>query len=362
MSSTINPDNTYNDEGDKNNNTLPECIQQILTGNDDDRSCCSQCRGQDVERVLRCSRCRVAHYCSIECQKRHFPFHKAGCKRIARLLQSHESQDILADSLVVLGYRETDTISNGSYYYRKALYYYLERFQKMGSLEDDDSAASTILSLEDKILFLMIVLGGNQKVMMEWCCKVSKSPRSTYYNNNTGGDTTQLFQAQGLMKNDATYQCLCLLAAMRSLAEYRREQNVTTTIEDAERNLSLETAPKLNNNNEIQSYLLSAIEKSDDGDGRIDDLLSKEIRLLICAIRHHGTEEYLTHLRDTIPLTPAHAPKLLSGGGNTDSNDDGLAPMEFWYLYQDCFFLTPGLNNVLHEFLPEEDEEEEEEY
>ena len=67
------------------------------------------------------------------------------------------------------------------------------------------------------------------------------------------------------------------------------------------------------------------------------------------AIRYHDSENCLIHLRDTIPFTRDRAPTLFAGV------IDNPAPPELWMMFQDCFFENPGLHNILHEFLPEED-------
>ncbi|KAI9032966.1 hypothetical protein DFJ74DRAFT_650332, partial [Hyaloraphidium curvatum] len=43
--------------------------------------CAREGKGEEAGNYKRCSRCRVARYCSVECQKEHWPRHKANCKR-----------------------------------------------------------------------------------------------------------------------------------------------------------------------------------------------------------------------------------------------------------------------------------------
>ena len=117
---------------------------------------CAHCRQEqspETTALLRCSRCRVVHYCSRECQKSNFPLHKKCCKQIdkcrTQLLPKEEgnsnigggaaatsstsssmdSQYLLARTILELAYRSTDTIERGKTIYQCALleYYKLMR-------------------------------------------------------------------------------------------------------------------------------------------------------------------------------------------------------------------------------------------
>ena len=46
-----------------------------------DNSCCRACK-KVSKNLKRCSRCRVAVYCSVECQRHHWAEHKTTCKKI----------------------------------------------------------------------------------------------------------------------------------------------------------------------------------------------------------------------------------------------------------------------------------------
>jgi hypothetical protein len=46
-----------------------------------DNSCCNACQ-KVPENLKRCSRCRTAVYCSVECQRQHWAQHKKACKKV----------------------------------------------------------------------------------------------------------------------------------------------------------------------------------------------------------------------------------------------------------------------------------------
>mmetsp|Transcript_41236 Transcript_41236/g.67691 ORF Transcript_41236/g.67691 Transcript_41236/m.67691 type:complete len:144 (-) Transcript_41236:73-504(-) len=139
----------------------------------------------------------------------------------------------------------------------------------------------------------------------------------------------------GLMKLMATYRCD--LGALDVYKEMMQE-NAAGVLEYS---LSV---------NDIFNHVSSFLMGEAQHDGRVElDCLPESIQKVISAIRHHGNENCLIHLRDTIPFTKDHAPTLFAGV------IDNPAPPELWMMFQDCFFETPALNNILHEFLPEED-------
>lgn len=97
---------------------------------------CLHCR-KDLSELsaLRCSRCKVVHYCSRECQKSNFSLHKSFCKKIHRLANDENASGAtederkelrydLAYTILTLGYKSTDTIDRGKYIYERALLEY----------------------------------------------------------------------------------------------------------------------------------------------------------------------------------------------------------------------------------------------
>jgi MYND finger len=316
------------DEDMRSNPTLNDAkrVQAILQGASAPRPVCSQCRVKEEDlpgRMLRCSRCQMSHYCSAKCQKKHFSFHKHSCKSIAdlhahlergngslpiggkenqRTYETWEMASILSslgDHLVETGYRETDTIENGSVFYRHALRKYINVLSL-----DSEAFFDASSPVEDKILLLLVLLGGDEDTIREWM-QYTESPRKVYYDEPAIGD------------QDVTFLMVCrLLVLMRSLAKYRCEN------------------PEAD---------------------EICHRTKKSIQDLVATIQAKGKGRYLIYLRDSIPLNPEDTPELFRGGPGKNNEEVKSTTREFWLLFQDCFFLTPGLNSVLHEFVPEDE-------
>lgn len=304
---------------------IPQCVQAVIIGgpNDNEQPRCTGCRVHD--KVFRCARCQVAHYCSQACQKKHFAFHKKLCKQVSTLRGTVEqewghhdvtdSQNSLIDSLsdlittfIVMGYRETDTVNNGRFYYRKALQYSVV-LARLCNTRNDESCH------DDLVLLLLGILGASPSTIWAWCTE-TQSPRQNYF-------TTELEQwdaasnvfttPHALSSDDFNFHMVGLLVLMRVLANQRQQQQQQQT--DALDNVTV--------------------------------VVPQQIELLLSSLKAHNHIQALIHLRDTIPFSPLHAPKLASSD---------KVPEEIWYLYQDCFFTTPGVNNILHEFIPEDDD------
>jgi hypothetical protein len=208
-----------------------------------------------------------------------------------------------------MGYRETDTVHNGRFYYRPALQAWMEAWTSFGPRRFFDDC------LEDVLLILLAILRVDRKTLAEWCL-ASNSPRQQRY-----GD---------LEADDFPLQMARLLQSMHALAEYRREQAVLTV---------LETSPSNPLPHEAYGYIRSYLS----GQGT----LVEDIQSLIRGMQRHGHGRVLRHLRDTIPWGPDQAPNLIRMQG---------APFEMWSLCQDSIFTTPGVNDILHDFLPEDDD------
>ncbi|CAB9520502.1 expressed unknown protein [Seminavis robusta] len=295
-------------------------VLKIVRGEGGPRPVCSQCRIQESDiivegkKMLRCSRCKVAHYCGGVCQKKHFPFHKHSCRDIAeQLVEPGSSCIALGESLVKMGYRETDTIDNGAVYYRAALSSFLDVFR--GEKQDTSNNNQT-LEVKDKVLALLVILGGDTETMLEWLGCIHSNGKSGHDNQSTSKGKEQP-KHDFAAEDDATFQILSLLVNMRHVA--RREQQQSTEPE--------------------QTAMEHTTEKE-----RIQETIS--------ILKRQGNIQYLIHLRDSIPFGPLHAPDLFQQQQQTNKEP---CPPEFWMLLQDCFFLTPGLNSVLHEFVSEEE-------
>lgn len=333
--------------------SIPQSVHTFLERFTTDHPFCSQCRGRDVPQIFMCARCQAARYCSRECQKRHFKYHKQACKHVMELRNKRkehlesgkidEARSVgiqMGHAIVSMGYRETDTVNNASFYYQKALRCYMESYQILPNNNSNNNNSNSnvdsnlldpnvIAILEDCLLSLMAILGASTRTLEQFRSMGQMPPKTN--------EIMPLVAPQQL--NDPPFLCMSLLSSMLSLATSRREASATT------------------NKRQIpQDCAAQSLEES----------LTVEITQIINAMKKWGYGGYLIHLRDSIPLSPEHAPLLLRQGLQSSSNSgDALPvvdlnrlnpPVEFWYLYQDCFFLTPGANDVLHDFVPEEDD------
>lgn len=77
--------------------------------------------GCDVTSKYTCSRCKSARYCSVECQKLHYPEHKAACKSMIKWTNKAGYDDAEYSRMIGVNdndYRNiVDTIARGEAYY-----------------------------------------------------------------------------------------------------------------------------------------------------------------------------------------------------------------------------------------------------
>jgi len=201
----------------------PKRIQDIIDGTDNRCSHCNKLVKTDDEQqtLKRCSRCRVARYCSAECQKNHFVKHKKNCKNIAKKRASLDKYLGQADTaigttsnvyimiemahtLVSVGYHEKNKD-----YYREALKYYIT--ESMELCKDDYHKVLHVCGAgEDKILLLLVVLGGDDRTIMSWIFNTA-SPRIKHYLEGWNS------------LNDVTFQVIFFLCLLRQQTDLWRD-------------------------------------------------------------------------------------------------------------------------------------------
>ena len=301
---------------------LPEHVKRLADGIDAPPPSCGHCRKSSAS--LRCSRCKCVKYCSLECQKEHFSFHKQNCRSIdkkrtlvlknwADEKSSEERENAgldeidamtdlslthlttvttieFADLLVRVGYRESDTVANGMVYYREALKYYLMPLALL-----DKVYHSQYSWVEDRIILMIVVLGGDESHLKAWFTE-SGSLRAVNYNPSVS------FVIWGCERtDDNTFQAMQLLSHLKQFRDASTEK--------------------------FTNLLLSI--------GRIPQ-----------------QSDLIVHLKTKIPLKPCHAPELFSDAVFDQcffpDVANSPAPSELWMIYQDCFF-----ENDLVQFLPE---------
>lgn len=276
----------------------------------------------------------------------------------------------MADLLLQIGYRESDTVEHGNVYYRNALKYYIMPISRVKEAQYYIKFGW----VDDRILLLLVLLGGDYK-SIETECVSFYSPRNyplcqqhvEDYNalpinrclhfsatrtclwgriDENGGTPRNPF-ANSIMgyedNRDVTFQAIMLLSEMKSMANYRRGLEGERTVEE-----------ESNNNIDI-----SRVFQRDEKPTEIQ--LRTRIKKVLFSIRYHNNESLLYSISEDIPLKPEHAPRLFRVSELTncelagDFGSDTPAPTELWMMYQDYFFETPGLMEVFEEFVVNEE-------
>lgn len=323
---------------------LPNCIRQILEGSDDQPSHCGYCRQPSAS--LRCSRCKCVKYCSAECQKGHFALHKSHCKSIAKkrtLVEKNwaderpprKGQDEIdvmtdlslthlttvttiefADLLVQVGYRESDTIVNGAMYYREALKYYLMPLKLLGNTYHED-----YWWVEDRMILMLIILGADETHTRAWFTE-SGSKRAVNYSPVSDAALSSQFDYDGYVRDDLTFQAMLLLSQLKLSEDWSKKFSGPTP-EDALENCDT-----------------------------IKHMMDKQFEQILLSLLHNKHNNFVAHLKNTIPLQREHAPTLFSPAVFNQEfffeTPDAPAPSELWMIYQDSFF-----ENGLTQYLPD---------
>ena len=298
--------------------------------------------------MFRCSQCQAARYCSKQCQKRHYKFHRGSCQTVASLRAQATAQGKSAEAghtykqlahvLIVMGHRETDTVHNGRFYYRQALQAWMDMWSRY-----KPRTFFATKGLEDVLLILLAILKADQNVLAEWCMQTG-SPRMKIL-ARLGGDVEEV--------DDFPLQMAQLLIAMHALAEHRLAYASLAALEQTQGLSGRSQGGDYHHHHQQQPPPLphevcEGIRSFLPGPRTWEE----DIRSLIRGMQRNGHGQALRHLRDTIPFGIDHAPNLIQRGRDTAS----LPPTEMWSLYQDSVFTTQGVNDVLHDFLPEDDD------
>lgn len=195
----------------------------------------------------------------------------------------------LADLLVKVGYRESDTVANGMLYYREALKYYLMPLALLDTVYHRQYSW-----VEDRIILMIVVLGGDESHIKAWFTE-SGSLRAVNYNPS---DTFVIWGCE--RTDDQTFQAMLLLSHLKQFRDVSTE---------------------------------------------------KFTNLMLSISRIPQQSELIVHLTTKIPLKPCHAPELFMDAVLDQyffpEVANSPASSELWMIYQDCFF-----ENDLIQFLP----------
>jgi hypothetical protein len=208
------------------------------------------------------------------------------------------ARGLLADAIVSTTYRSSANMEQGFNGYAAALSLYLE---------DDDDDDDTPGKHASKVPLLWAVLGLDDASMSFMKHGTIVSPQ----------DDDILLNP----KRNVTHLVTMLFIRMRIVANLERDRNnykvfKRTTI-----------GRKLKRILRIQEYIVGESGWMQTQKVQLDEIITGELI----------DSELLEKIQYCIPLSPEEAPVLFDSG----------TPMEFWLLLQDCFFLTPGVFQLL---------------
>lgn len=362
--------------------------------------CCCNCFASQAhleEKLLRCARCKVVFYCSRVCQKKHFTIHKHSCKTIANAYaklarEEHNLVDLQAsgeigqlragfeyaecgeDSICApvkevrqdignmtfqLAYRSCDTPRRGGAMLEVALDNFLELLRLKSPLVDvsaemsmgdlDTSIPRPDRALLTRIVVLLVALDRDDDAfnMISYFYRAENDPTDILdvvegstpgdwiYSHPSGYSRFSPIECIGYggtesrhYRNATVMVCLVLIK-MRVLVEHRSDRR------GLERFVRTSEGRRLTKvHSTIEKYLLwddsSVLEFEEDLRTLLNHICGVDLLLM-------------NHIRDTVPLSPEVAGCLFEPEAST----------EFWHLLQDCFFLSPGVNDILHDYVPD---------
>jgi len=157
-------------------------------------------------------------------------------------------------------------------------------------------------------------------------------------------------------RDDLTFHAIMLLAEMKTLCQ-QNEYKLKLRIFQEAMDKSLVTlgnnAPLGHILNRIAPFLMK---RSRSGAFELDGL-PKRIQDALFTIRQHGNEHLFDKLSKCIPLKPMHCPSLFRINAFSNLGEEGLpnldnqpAPVELWMIYQDAFYETRGMTDLMYAY------------
>jgi MYND finger len=347
---------------------------------------CSSCRVGEADsprgKLMRCSRCKFAQYCTVACQQRTFPMHRAMCIRIASLqnqddafgvtdeillgsprsdrskllpfsLHQHGDQYVqckrsLARTTFSLAYQSCDTLERGAGMMEVSLRHYLRliRIAPEPLLELKNEVSLLLLALDydiEAFSFIHFCLtqfnGAGSQVEQVWdyfwhhCPDISDSTDWIFPLQDPTMDLISDSRVVDHEEMDSIIPILLLILKMKIVVKMRRDRDTFLAFQQTNCAGDLEQV-----NAVIQEFV--------SGDA---DLLHEQERQVVGLVEYINVMDplLLSVIRDKIPLTFEHAPRLHRELCQVD---------ELMHLLQDCFFLTPGVRSLLDEYVEDEDE------
>jgi hypothetical protein len=342
--------------------------------------CCCNCFSSQAPlegKLLRCARCKVVFYCSRDCQKNHFPAHKHSCKTIANAYAALREEEVVAmadlnvnydisgpvkqvmldigNMTFQLAYRSCDTPRRGGAMLQVSLGHFLKLLRLKSPILQYPSIRRPDHALLTRIIVLFVALNEDDDAfnMIDYFIRAENDMTDFHdpmafewahfdpagYTRFSpigcigygGTEAQEAFEAVSGARHyrNATVMVCLILIKMRVLVEHRSDRRGLENFARTSEGIRLTEV-----HSTIEKYLLR--------DDCIVSEFEEDLRTLLNHIRDVDPL-LMNHIRDTVPLSPEVAGCLFEAKASTD----------FWHLLQDCFFLSPGVNDILHEYVPD---------
>ena len=348
----------------------------------------------------RCSRCKVVHYCSKECQKLNYNFHKKRCKIIYKLrneitemkkeneevgteaeveMEIEEAEEAsllkryeLSYIIFELGYMSTDTIERGKYIYQCSLVEYYKLFQI-------DFYATGVL---ESILLLLSIL--DDRNYDKYCISLIKY---VLYNNDDNNDNNDIYNNSEFLCWD--YGDITTSSSTFEISDYKKFRNLLSIRRhnnNNNKNGMFNPNPNMNPNIFFVPLMIIKMRQyadmtrtRNDHDNQSLLTFKKEIAELCYQIEYETntntsdntgdystTEKVLPVMKSLFPDSDQHwgeeevqmllarrvtTTMTMTNDNQNNDNEWKKCCFLYWMLIKDCYAYTPGLLDAVEDII-----------